>query len=100
MGAGGWETYDESLDVFYSGNLILKLVRNGVSAHVMEPLGSTRLQIGSPDAVRVPMLRNLARAVEARDGAAVSEAILELTTVMRRNLLEVLTSERAAGEAR
>ena len=83
-----------------TGNLVLRLVRKGLTTHMVDPSTDTRLRFPPPSALRIPPLRKLARAVDAHDGHAAAEAIHDLTTAFRRNLNQVLTEARAAGDER
>ena len=83
-----------------TGNLVLRLVRKGLTTQMVDPRTDTRLRILPPSALRIPPLRKLSRAVDAQDGNAAAEAIHDLTNAFRRNLNQVLTEARAAGDER
>lgn len=73
-----------------TGNMVLKLVRRGVMTHVLDKIGRAHLEIPRPARLRVPLVRKVAEAIEARDGRAASEAVYELTLAIRRHSLEAL----------
>ena len=83
-----------------TGNLVLRLVRQGLTTQMIDPRTDTRLRILPPSAMRIPPLRKLSRAVDAKDGSAAADAIQDLTNAFRRNLNQVLTEARAAGDER
>jgi GntR family transcriptional repressor for pyruvate dehydrogenase complex len=83
-----------------SGNLILKMVRRGVHTRFfdrLEPLGLPSEPHSSNRAARI---RDLARAIKTRDGPAASEAIYEMSVVMREHALVVIEAERARQAVR
>jgi GntR family transcriptional repressor for pyruvate dehydrogenase complex len=84
-------------------NLVLKLVRRGLRTRFLERLESHGVPAPPPDWPRTPNFRELARAIEARDGAAASEAVFELSVAIRQHALEIIEAERIrrqAGSAR
>jgi GntR family transcriptional repressor for pyruvate dehydrogenase complex len=96
------EQFHRLSDLFVeaTGNLVLRLVRKGLTTHMVDPSTDVRLRFPPAPALRIPPLRKLARAVDEHDGTAAAEAIHDLTTAFRRNLNEVLTAARAAGDVR
>ncbi|MCP4040012.1 MAG: FCD domain-containing protein, partial [bacterium] len=81
-------------------NLILKLVRRGVRTRVLERMEPHGFPSAPPEWSRRPQLRELARAIDERDGAAASEAVYELSTVLRQHALVVIEAERSRREVR
>jgi len=75
-----------------SGNMVLTLVRHGVKTHFMNHLELPDDLV--PEWLHTEHFRHLARAIEARDGAAASEAAYELTQAMRRQAVATLEAER------
>jgi GntR family transcriptional repressor for pyruvate dehydrogenase complex len=96
------ENFHRLSDLFIeaAGNMVLALVRKRLVAHMIDPSSDERLRFPPAPALRVPLLRKLGRAVDDQDGSAAAEAIHDLTTAIRRNLHEVLTAARAAGDER
>jgi GntR family transcriptional repressor for pyruvate dehydrogenase complex len=75
-----------------SGNMVLTLVRHGVKTHFMNRLGLP--DEDAPEWLSSEYFRRLARAIEARDGPAASEAAHELTHAVRRQAVAVFEAER------
>jgi GntR family transcriptional repressor for pyruvate dehydrogenase complex len=82
-----------------AGNLVLKLVRRGVRTHFIERLEPHGLPAPPPLWPRSANFRELAKAIEERDGPAASEAVYRLSLAIRRHALEVIESERARRAA-
>jgi GntR family transcriptional repressor for pyruvate dehydrogenase complex len=82
-----------------SGNLVLALVRRGLRPQFLEHSHANVRFLRPPTAERVPLVRQLARAVRERDGVAAAEAVYALTAAVRRNAVAVLEAERAARPA-
>jgi len=81
-------------------NMVLKLVRRGIRAHVMDRLSRSQLEISTPVWLRVPHIRRLTKTIRDRDGTAASEAAYELTKAVRRYTLETLEAEHDARSAK
>jgi DNA-binding FadR family transcriptional regulator len=79
-----------------TGNIVLKLMRRGFRRHILERIGRDPVEMPAPAWLRVPLVRNIAKAIEAQDGAAASEATYALTCAMRRHTLDTLRAERKA----
>jgi len=71
-------------------NLVLRIVRGGLKTNFFEKIQSKMPHDPPSLAMRAPHFRRIASAIEARDGAAASEAVLELTRMAQRHALETL----------
>jgi DNA-binding FadR family transcriptional regulator len=80
-------------------NLVLKLVRRGVKTRFMERL-EPRLVSRPSEWPRTLHFRELARAIEERDGSAASEAVYGISLAIKRHALETIQAERARRAAR
>ena len=89
---------DEMVDA--ADNMILKLVRRGVRTRFLDRLEPLGLPVMPPGSARVTALHELARAFEARDGAAASEAIYQMSAAIGQHALDVIKAERARREVR
>jgi DNA-binding GntR family transcriptional regulator len=77
-----------------SDNLVLKLVRRGVTTDFIDQLDARRPHLLEPFSLSEQHFQNLANAIDARDGAAAAEVVLELTHEIRRHATESITNER------
>jgi GntR family transcriptional repressor for pyruvate dehydrogenase complex len=83
-----------------AGNLVLTLVRRGVKTHFLERLEPLGLPAPPPDWPGSANFRELAKAIEERDGPAASEAVYRLSLAIRRHALELIESERSRRNTR
>lgn len=77
-----------------SGNLVLKLVRRGVTTDFIDRLDARRPHLLAPFSPNELHFQNLTDAIDSRDGPAAAEAVLELTLEIRRHAIEAITNER------
>ncbi len=77
-----------------SGNLVLKLVRRGVRTSFVERLDARRPHLLAPFTPSELHFRNLARAIDSRDGPAAADAVLELTLEIRNHTIAAIMKER------
>jgi DNA-binding FadR family transcriptional regulator len=77
-----------------SGNPVLRLVRRGLKTKFMERLEQNEIEGTAVSSLRPAHYRKLARAIEAHDGSAASEALYELTVAIRRHAVETITALR------
>ncbi len=78
-----------------SGNMVLRILRRGVRPHFVEQLEESRPEILAPLSVGTQHLESLGKAIDARDGSAVAEAVHEITHTIRRHATESIAAERA-----
>jgi GntR family transcriptional repressor for pyruvate dehydrogenase complex len=77
-----------------SENLVLKLVRRGVTTSFIDQLDARRPHMLAPYAPSEMHFQKLADAIDAKSGAAAAEAVHELTLEIRRHSMEAITKER------
>ncbi|MBW2389007.1 MAG: FadR family transcriptional regulator [Deltaproteobacteria bacterium] len=77
-----------------SENLVLKLVRRGVTTDFIERLDARRPHLLAPFPPSEMHFQKLADAIDARAGAAAAEAVHELTLEIRRHAMQSITAER------
>jgi DNA-binding FadR family transcriptional regulator len=85
-----------------TGNMVMKIVRRSVTAHFLERLRPKGLDLHDPAWIPADQLSLVAKAIEAQDGTAASEAVYELTKALRRNAVRTITELRqkmAAAES-
>ncbi len=78
-----------------SNNLVLKLVRRGVKTDFIERLDARRPYLLEPVTPSATYFENFAQAIESKEGSAAAEAVLELTSEIRRHAMESISNERA-----
>jgi len=93
--------FSELGDLFVeaSGNLVFRLVRNGLQSRYSEYVMPDHRTDRVPAAAVTPLLESLAIAIETGDAEAASEAILALTSELRLHMRETLEAERSAPTA-
>jgi GntR family transcriptional repressor for pyruvate dehydrogenase complex len=82
-----------------SGNFVMRLMRRSMRTQFMERLEPAVLVDAPPAQLRTPHIERIGRAVEARDGSAAAEAVLELTRAVRAHTVAALTAKREARSA-
>jgi DNA-binding FadR family transcriptional regulator len=85
-----------------SGNMVLCLMRRGLHARRLRLAGTYSIQSDPPNRAEVePHLTALTRAIEAADGATASEAVYNLSCLLRQRVRErSVDSAPAARSAR
>jgi DNA-binding FadR family transcriptional regulator len=78
-----------------SENLVLKLVRRGVTTNFIDQLDARRPHVFEPFSPSELPFQKLADAIDARSGADAAEAVHQLTLEIRRHAMEAITNERA-----
>lgn len=77
-----------------SENLVLKLVRRGVTTDFIDQLDARRPHLLAPYSPSELHFQKLADAIDAKSGAAAAEAVHQLTLEIRRHAMEAITNER------
>ncbi len=77
-----------------SENLVLKLVRRGVTTNFIDQLNARRPQLLPAYSPSELHFQKLADAIDARAGAAAADAVHELTLELRRHAMQAITDER------
>lgn len=77
-----------------SENLVLKLVRRGVTTDFIDRLDARHPHLLAPFSPSELHFQKLADAIDARAGAAAAEAVHELTLEIRRHAMQAITNER------
>lgn len=77
-----------------SENLVLKLVRRGVTTNFIDQLNARRPHLLAPYSPSEQHFQKLADAIDARAGAAAADAVHELTLELRRHAMQAITDER------
>lgn len=77
-----------------SDNLVLKLVRRGVKTDFIEQLEARHPNLIPPFSPSEATFNKLADAIDAKDGAAASDAVIELTLEIRSHAIAAITNER------
>lgn len=82
-----------------SENLVLRLVRRGLKTQFMERLDRHDIRASVGQALSPAHFRKVARAIDARDGSAASDAVYELTVALRKHALETIAAMRDRRDA-
>ncbi len=77
-----------------SQNMVLAIVRRGLRTQFLERIDDHETLLTPPKRERVPLLREVARAFDARDGPGTSEALYALTQALRRHAVKILEAKR------
>ncbi len=77
-----------------SGNMVLKLVRRGVKTDFIEQLEERHPHLMPPLRPNEAIYDRLGEAIDAKDGAAASDAVIELTRELRGHAIAAITNER------
>ncbi|HIF97814.1 MAG TPA: FadR family transcriptional regulator [Myxococcales bacterium] len=80
-----------------SGNTVIMLVHRGLKTRFLQTLHDQEFFLGGQEEERLPLVEELARAFEARDGPAVTEATYKLSASMRNRAIKALESRLANG---
>lgn len=96
-----FDGFHELGDLFLeaSGNIVLKLVRNGLNTHLIERIRRGNLDVPPPASLRMQPLRHMTEAVRAGDGAAAAEAAHEFTVALRGHVTATLAAAPPATPA-
>jgi DNA-binding FadR family transcriptional regulator len=77
-----------------SGNMVLKLVRRGVRTDFMEKMTSRRPELIWPFAPTDLHFKELAIAIDQKNGPAAAEAVHQIILEIRRHAIDSITNER------
>ncbi|MCH7598267.1 MAG: FadR family transcriptional regulator [Myxococcales bacterium] len=90
------ELMHQLVDLFVeaSDNLVLTLVRRGVKTGFIEELDRRHPHLLPPISPNQALFDKLAEAIDAKDGAAASDAVIELTLELRIHAIAAMTNER------
>jgi hypothetical protein len=77
-----------------SQNMVLALVRRGLRTKFLERIEDHETLLTPPKPERVPLLREVSRAFDARDGPGTSEALYALSQALRRHAVKILEAKR------
>jgi GntR family transcriptional regulator, transcriptional repressor for pyruvate dehydrogenase complex len=80
-----------------SGNTVIVLVHRGLKTRFLQTLHDQEIFLGGQEQERLPLVEELARAFEARDGPAVTEATHKLSASMRNRAVKAVESRLANG---
>jgi GntR family transcriptional repressor for pyruvate dehydrogenase complex len=85
--------------VVAADNFVLKLVRRGVKTHFIQRFEERQIATAAAEFPPTAHFRELARAIEERDGSAASEAVYGITLAIKQHVLESIQAERARRAA-
>lgn len=92
-----FELFQELGDVVVeaSGNTVLMLVHRGLLTQFLGKLHDHQLLLSADSEDRLPIVKELARAIEEQDGPGATEAAYHLSATMRKHAIEALSVQLA-----